>query len=77
MRGMEVPKEKKNWEKDVGIISEIHWNRILELAPLVSVSPSQKMSHLFLLLYIEPTIPQANFFSSAVGWIQVVLGVGI
>lgn len=44
--------------KKVGNINVTQWNRILELAPLVSLSPSQRMSHLFLLYrtYYTPLI---------------------
>lgn len=49
MGGIEVPIYK---EKDVGIISELQWNRILELAPLVS------LSHLYLLYRTYYTPPR-------------------
>lgn len=43
------PRYKSKWEKDVGNITDTQWNRILEMAPLVSLSPSQRMSRLSLL----------------------------
>lgn len=57
MGGMEPPLYRINWEKDVRDISETQWIRILELAPLVSLSPSQRMSHLFLLYRTYYTPP--------------------
>lgn len=42
-------KSKERWEEVVGVITLEQWKRILELGPLVSVSPSQKVAHLFLL----------------------------
>lgn len=40
---------RDRWEAHVGVITDKQWKRFLEFGPEVSVSPSQKASHLLLL----------------------------
>lgn len=47
--GSDSHKDKERWKEDLGEISQEQWRRILEMGPMVSVSPSQKVSHLSLL----------------------------
>lgn len=47
--GGKLHTERARWEEDIGVITQEQWKRILEMGPLVSVSPSQKISHLMLL----------------------------
>lgn len=44
-----LSRTREGWEADVGELADDQWSRILELGPLVSVSPSQQASHLLLL----------------------------
>lgn len=40
---------REKWEEDIGEITGAQWKKILELGHAVSVSPSQKISHLMLI----------------------------
>lgn len=52
-------KSRAGWERDVGTITKEQWDKILEQGALVSISPSQRVSHLFLIHRVYNT-PQKN-----------------
>lgn len=43
-----LSRTREAWEVDVGELGEDQWKRVLGLGPLVSLSPSQRASHLLL-----------------------------
>lgn len=47
--GWKLCNERERWEMDIGVITQEQWRRILEMGPMVSVSPPQKISHLMLI----------------------------
>lgn len=60
LEGIEAPPSRRRWEQDVGTITGLKCSRIMELGLLFSLSPSQRMFHLFL-LYKAYYTPQKLF----------------
>lgn len=64
--GVGPSKSTVRWERDVGVMTMEEWDRILKRGALVSISSSQKISHLFLIYRVYYT-PKKMFKH---GWRQ-------
>ena len=59
-----VSKSRERWERDIGLLTSEQWNQILQRGTLVSITPAQRLSHLFLLHRVYYT-PKKMF---VLGW---------